>query len=209
MGFWELKAVKVCILPYPKQYTHQLFPTFFHQTFSTIMDTHHQQPNAPVTATAFKYGLLVTLIGIVLSLIFFFTGNEMSQWAQWLTYLVLFTGIVLAAKDYRDNLNGGNLTVGKTIALGTLIAFIAGLLGVVYFFFYTNVLNPDFMEQVLLQTEQQMIDQGLDDDQIEQAMAMTKKFTNPMMMSIFTVVFYTIFGLIFSVIAGFVMKKEN
>ena len=69
-------------------------------------------------------------------------------------------------------------------------------------------IDPAAVEQILQQAEQNMIDQGTPDDQIEMGMKYVRMFTTPTMMAVMGLLMYTFMGFIFSLITSAFLKKE-
>ena len=58
-------------------------------------------------------------------------------------------------------------------------------------------------------TQQQMLDQGLTEDQVEQAMEMQKGFMKPWVMVLISIPALTFMGFIFSLITSIFLKREG
>ena len=65
------------------------------------------------------------------------------------------------------------------------------------------------VEVILEQTENEMIDAGNTDEEIEIAMKYTRMMVTPFWMSIMSVFMYTFIGFIFSLVTAAFLKKED
>ena len=65
------------------------------------------------------------------------------------------------------------------------------------------------MDQVMVLTEQKMVDMGLPQEQIDAQMEMSKNFQGPLMQSAFTLLGGLFFGFVISAITSAVMKKSE
>ena len=74
-----------------------------------------------------------------------------------------------------------------------------------------TVLEPNMIEQIIEVAQEKMIekDPNMTDSQIEMATGMIRKFTSPGINSAINIITNLFLGLIISVIAGWIMKKED
>ncbi len=167
------------------------------------------------TRIALRYGLYAGLALIIFSAIMNITGLSFNRSASFLSFFV-FLGIAVAAivyacKEFRAA-NGGYLSLGQAIGLGTVLSIVSGLLVGIFTTIYIKIIDPSFIDKTFDATRQQMEEQGnLSDEQIDQAMDMTRGFTETLLGLSFitTPIFYAIGGLILSLIIGAIMKKDR
>jgi hypothetical protein len=69
-------------------------------------------------------------------------------------------------------------------------------------------IDPSTIDKILEQSEQQMLESGNSDEQIEVAMEYVRKFSTPSVISIMSVLLNTFLGLVFSLVIGAFVKKE-
>ena len=76
---------------------------------------------------------------------------------------------------------------------------------------FSNVIEPDFYAKMAEYQEQVMLEKFPDmpEEQLEKALEMTQKFSSPGMMAAFALGGSLLFGLIISLIAGLILKKEE
>ncbi len=167
------------------------------------MNTHNVSP----WSTAIKYGLIISLINIIIGLIFWFMGMKLSQIPMWLGLIVFITFVFLGMKAHREN-NGGHISYGKALGVGILIALISALISAIYSYIFTTVIDPGIADLALAQQEDKMIERGMTEEQIDQAMTMTEKFMTPAAMSLMNLVMGLVFGTIVSLITAIFVKKD-
>jgi len=158
------------------------------------------------------YGLYLALATIFVSLINYSFGNVYKpHWIVQVSNMVLMIAfIVIAIKLFKDS-NEGFLTLGQSIKIGLGVSLIASIIGVIYLFIFIKVIEPDFMTKMAEFQQQTMFEKFPDmpEEQLEKALEMSKKFSTPTMIALFSIIFSLFFGLIISLIAGAVMKKEE
>ena len=75
-----------------------------------------------------------------------------------------------------------------------------------------KVIDPDLYKQLLLYTQdattQKLTARGMSQDQIDQAVAISRKFQTPVLIAIFSVISFVISGVIIGLIAAIFTKKN-
>lgn len=159
-----------------------------------------------------NYGILLGLISIVLSVIMYVMNMHMTQnWiAGLLGFIAMVIVIVLGINQYKKS-NGSYLTLSQAIKIGVGIALIAGIMGAIYQLIFINFIEPDFIENMMEMQYNQMIEKNpnMSKEQLEMSIEMGKKFSSPWITSAISIIASLFFGLIISLFAGLVMKKEN
>jgi small-conductance mechanosensitive channel len=152
-------------------------------------------------------GLIVSLILIVISIVGFFAGLAEKNWFSWVSNVVMFVAIIWGCIYYAAQLDG-KVTFGNVFAHGFKMSVVIALIMVVYSLLAMNLIFPEMKEEALEMARQRMEEKGnLSDEQIDQAIEMTKKFFVPF--AIGGILLITlIFGAIAS-LAGAAMAKKK
>ncbi len=159
---------------------------------------------------AYSYGLYLALVSIVV-LVIMYVANLEKDWtlsiASSVASVVVF---VYGIKAYKHK-SAGFLSLGEAIKVGLAIAVVGGLIAGIYAYIHYSFVYPEFIEIAKEQAHLQMTEQnpGMSADQVSKAMEINSIFMNPMFFSLSTVLGSLIFGLIVSLIAGLIMKKED
>ncbi len=183
---------------------------------NTLDTMQNPQQNVSPRPTGVRYGLIAGLILIAIALAFHVTGmidytqqNSAMTWiSSLLSYGIMIGAAVLGMKKHREDL-GGYLTFGQGFMVGLwetlVIAAITGIWSVLFF----SVVAPDVIDTMIEAARDQMAEQqGLNDEQIEQAMKITGWMMQPATLSGLAA-FGTLFtGLIISLITAAIMKRN-
>ena len=157
-----------------------------------------------------NYGLYLGLIGVVLHLILWASGQLIElNWINsvvWIIALIAFT--IIGIKKFRE-LSGGFISWGQGVKIGMGITMIAALITVVYTLLFMSVIDPTFQEQAMEVQKQAWVDAGMTEEQIDGAVEMTKKFQSPAIASAMILGFSAFIGFIVSAITAAVMKKSE
>jgi hypothetical protein len=159
--------------------------------------------------TAIKFGVIASLVSIILSLIFYFTSVEYASWSRYLSTFVSMLMIFLGVKSIADLNRNKFISFGSLFKAGMLISLILAVISIAYYFIYTNFINTDFLDGLIQVQREQMADKGLSEDDIDSAMEMAQKFSSPIFTVIFSFLTFLVIGAISSVIAAAVYKKEQ
>ena len=168
-------------------------------------------PRPGMAKTALTYGLLIGILVIAISLVFYFSGNLASNFSAYISYAVLLGGIILATKAWRDEVKGGYISYGQALGFGTLTIFFAAVLTGIFFFVFYKLIDPAAINTLLEAAEDKMINQNpnITDEQLDMALALSKRLMTPFFLAISTIFSYTFIGFVLSLITSIFMKKKN
>ena len=160
---------------------------------------------------ALQFGIIAGVIGIVFSLMLFFQKMhyEQSTMTMVVGISILFAVIAFGINQYKKD-NEGFLKLGNALKLGTGIALISGVVGLVYYFLLTNdILEAGYMEKTMeLAKAKAFADNpSLTQEQWDKGMEMQANFK--WLAYPFILIFNAITGFIAGLIFGLIMKKER
>jgi hypothetical protein len=148
------------------------------------------------------------LLSIIISLVLFMTSLDQSP-AKWLSIVVLIGGIVMAHSFFKRS-NGGFMSYGQGLSIGSIISVIVGVLSGIFSYIYMTFVDTDFMARTMEKARADMEAKGnMTDEQIDQAMAMSQKFTSGPLMIVFAILGTLIMGFILSLIISAITKNTR
>lgn len=154
-------------------------------------------------------GIILSLILIVADLIGGFANLRFESWWRWVSTIIMIAGLIIFCIQFgKQHLD--NVTFGNVFGYGFKISLIVSIIMVVYTLLSFYLIFPEMTEQILVKARADMEAKGnLSEDQIDQGIAMTKKFMSPVFISIFSFVATLFFSTIGSLLgAAFTKKKE-
>jgi len=167
-----------------------------------------EQKAASIWKSSLMSGIYLGIALILLSVIFYVSGNPFSKVSQWIGYAIMIAGIVLAQVGYKKAL-GGTMTYGQALGVGVLTMVFASVLSSIYSFLLYQVIDPSLQEQLRLFTEEQIVKQGnVPEEQIDMAVNMATKFQTPVMMLVMGLFGGAFMGLIISLITSIFTQKK-
>ncbi|MBU2902383.1 DUF4199 domain-containing protein [Maribacter dokdonensis] len=169
------------------------------------------EENQPKTGKfALNYGLLTGIIGVIFGIMLFAMDMHYEQGAaiQITQTLILAAGIIFAIVQFKKA-GGGFLTISESLKVGAGVALIAAIVGLLYFFILSNIIEPDYLDKVYeIGKIKTMADNpSLTEEQIDQGIEMQKGFA--WIMYPVGIIINVLIGLFFSLIIGLILKKED
>ncbi|MFT7442295.1 MAG: hypothetical protein ACI9Q3_000661 [Maribacter sp.] len=157
-----------------------------------------------------NYGLYLGVIGIIVHLALWATGNVFTlQWVNSvISFVTMIVFIVLGIKQFKG-INSGFISWGQGVKIGLGITMISAVIAVVYTLIFTNIIEPTFQQQAMDFQAKAWEDAGLTSDQIEASVAMAEKFNSPAIVSAMILAFSAFVGFVFSAIIAAIMKKSE
>lgn len=157
------------------------------------------------------FGALTGIALILLSTLIYLLGMDNKSPLQYLTYVIFIVGIAWGTKYYKDVNLRGFISYGTSFLSGFYIGIIAGAIASVFTFILVKWVDPIIINKILEQAEEKLIEKYPDwpQQQLDSAMAMTKKFTTPVWMASLSFLSNTIVSVILSLIIAIFMKKKD
>ena len=167
-----------------------------------------EENSVSIWKSSLTIGVYLAIALILVSVVFYVTGNTFSKVAQYLSYPIMIGGIILGQLTYKKAL-GGTLTYGQAVGAGVLTMVFASVISGIYTYLLYAVIDPSLQEQMRIFTEEQIIQQGrVPEEQLEMAVNMASKFQTPVMMLVMSVVGGALIGLVISLITAIFIKKN-
>jgi hypothetical protein len=136
------------------------------------------------------------------------SSDNTNKTLQYITFLIMFAGILVGIRQFRDKVNGGFGSFGELYKVGILMVLLIAVFSTLYFFVYLQV-NPGFIDKIRTQAQADMVNKGMTSDQMEMGMKMMEKFTTPIAMLIFGLLGNIFFGAILGLLAAGISSKAK
>jgi len=159
--------------------------------------------------SALTNGVILGIVLIIYSVILYMFNLSLVKGLNYVNYIFIIAGLIWFTKNYRDNSLGGNISYGHALGYGTIIVILAALISTIYSYVLMKYIDPSLIDKMIAQGEQEMINQGMTDDQIELTQSMSKKFMQPGLMNTMVFVFFSIINFIIALITSAIVKKEG
>jgi len=161
-----------------------------------------------VSSVGVRYGLLTGLASVIISFGINAAHLEQSP-LKWLSSLVLVAGIVLAQREFKQR-DGGFMSYGEGIGVGVMVSAIVGVLSAIFTYVYMTMIDPEFITRVTDKARADLEARGgMSAEQMDQALAMSSKFTSAPVLTLFAVIGTIIIGLLISLITAAIIKHTR
>ncbi|MFT4204203.1 MAG: DUF4199 domain-containing protein [Chitinophagaceae bacterium] len=152
-------------------------------------------------------GAIIGLILIVYSTTLYLTGQMMNKGLSYVSYLILFIGLIVSGNLFSKE-NNGNVTFGNVFAHCFKVNAIVTLLVIIWSVLSFKVIFPNMEDQMMDISRKELEKSGtLSDEQISQSLAFMKKGFMVFMIG-GVILGYAILGAIGSLIAAAIAKKN-
>jgi hypothetical protein len=159
------------------------------------------------TKVATKWALIYLITSIVITYAFQFLDIEQASPARYLAYIPFIAFLLLAQKEYKDQL-GGYITFNQGFSTGFRYAVFGGLLMAVFIFVYLTFLSPEVLEKSLAESRAQMEAKGTSSADIEKGLDIGRKY-GAIIGCFIAAIGITIFGTIVALVGAAIFKRER
>jgi hypothetical protein len=156
-----------------------------------------------------NYGIMLGLALVIYSILLWMFNATFNQGLSYVSYVIMIGGIILATRAYREHEQGGYISYGRALGVGTLTVLFASVITSVYTYLLFSVIDPGLMDRLMIMREEAFYESGLADDQIDMALQMTERFARPGIMAISGFFAGVFAGFIISLVTSIFLKKEE
>ncbi len=167
---------------------------------------------APFWKPALIYGVILGLVSVFISLIFYFIGMSTVSWTNWVNMLVGLFLLVYLMIQYRNVHLGGYASFGQIFVMVLVSAgIISTIIGAIYQYLLFTVIDPGLLDQVRIVAEEKImsnsrIPESMYDDLLERIDKRMNIGYMVKMALIFGPVVNAFIGLI---VAAFIKKEKD
>lgn len=156
-----------------------------------------------------KWGVVGALGVIILGVLFYLFDVEYNSKLRYVTFLVSIGVIIAAMMEFRDKENGGYASFGSLFVIGLCIGCLIGLIGGIWAVIYPLYFDTEMYARILLETEINLEEAGLDKVQIKEALKWTEMMFKPWIVYFMSLVGNVLGAMIISLPAGLIIKKDK
>ena len=168
-----------------------------------------QSTYAPMMPSASRHGFFLGFALVVMQTIFYLADIKTDSVFGYLSYIILFGGLFLSVRQYRDELNSGFISYGRSVGYGVVVSLMAGIISSAFIFILYEFIDTSFLPRMLLEAEIKLEEQNLPPDQLEMALEINQKMFTPFAVSMMSILGYVFMGTLFSLVVAVFLKKED
>jgi hypothetical protein len=168
-----------------------------------------ENKNTSVFYNGLIWGVILGLVGIVYNVILYMLGQNLNQTLGYLGIIITIAVLIIAIRSFRDNIRGGVLPFGPAFSFGFVVILVSSVIGIIYAYILWTVIDPDIITKMKDMQMEKMLEQGVPEEALDQAMEISGKFMTPLMMTIFGLVSSVFMGTIVALIIAAIFKKNE
>jgi len=166
-----------------------------------------EEKSTSIFKTALINGIILGLALIVFDLILHFAGLKFTKYVSLINYVIMIAVIIYATNNYKKNISTETFSYGNALGLATLIVVFGAIVSSIYTYFYVTAIDPEFLTKSIAAIEEELLQKGIPDEQIEMMVKMQSKMLKPAMVTITGFFGYALIGFIISLITSIFLKK--
>ena len=168
-----------------------------------------EKKNTSILYNGLVWGLIIGFAGIIYSVILYMLDQNLNQNMSYLGILITIIVLILGVRSFRDNVRGGILPFGPAFQFGFVVILVSTVIGIIYAYLLWTVIDPDILGKMKDMQMEKMLEQGIPEEALDQAMAISGKFMTPLMMSIIGLFTGVLMGTIVALIIAAIFKKNE
>jgi hypothetical protein len=153
-----------------------------------------------------------TFMGLALVAVYFLVHliGQMDSFIHNILTWVVYAGFIYKSMArYRDEYQKGFLSYGQGVWVGTRMGIFAGIIVGAYLFLYLKVINPEYLNEMIVQMEEAYLEMGFKEDEVAQMSEMFSLTTNPVIYIFSGSLGAGFSALIFSLIIAIFQKRKG
>jgi hypothetical protein len=168
-----------------------------------------ENKNTSVFYNGLVWGAILGFVGIIYNVILYMLDQNLNQTLSYLGILITIVVLIIAIRSFRDNVRGGILPFGPAFSFGFVVILVSGVIGIIYGYILWTVIDPDIITKMKDLQMERLMERGLPEEAIDQAMEISGKFMTPPMLTIIGLLTSLFFGTIVALIVAAIFKKEE
>jgi len=160
---------------------------------------------------AMKYGLYYSLASIIIDVAFFLLdlGAKMN-WLNGTLKLVIGVAIIfIGMKARRDEELDGYMSYSRALGFGSIMVLFSALILSVYAYVHMTFVDPEGIDRVMKEVNEQMILKNNSEEEIEMSLSMMRKMKSPAFSVPMSFVGGFVWGFILSLIIAIFVRKND
>lgn len=161
-----------------------------------------------VKQLAMKWGVILGLISVAYFIMLNIASLAHEQSYGYLGSIFTIVIFILAHKAFKED-NGGFMSFGEGFKIGALITIISSVISSVFTYVYVKFIDGSMLELIKEKAIADMEDQGMGEEQIDQAMGFAEMFMSAEAVLIMGTIMGIIFGIIIALIVTAFTKNAD
>ena len=165
--------------------------------------------NTSVLYNGLIWGLILAFAGIIYNVLLYMLDLNLNQALGFGGMVISLVVMIFGIRSFRDNVRDGILPFGTAFGFLMIIMIVSAIIGNIYAYLLWTVIDPDILTKMMDMQMEKMMDKGIPEEALDQAMKVTAKFMKPGVMLAMGTATQLFFGTIISLIIAAIFKKED
>jgi hypothetical protein len=168
-----------------------------------------ENKNTSVLYNGLVWGAILGFVGIIYNVILYMLDQNLNQNLGYLGILITIVVLILGVRSYRDSVMEGVLPFGPAFKFCFIVIVVSSVIGIIYAYILWTVIDPDIISKMKDMQMEKMLEKGIPEEALDQAMAISGKFMTPIMMTIMGLFSGILMGTIVALIVAAIFKKNE
>ena len=168
-----------------------------------------EKKNTSALYNGLIWGLIIGVAGIIYSVILYMIDQNLNQALGMAGMIITIGLLVLGVRSFRDTINDGVLSFDSAIGFCMVAIVISSVIGIIYAYLLWSVIDPDIIGKMMDLQMEKMLDKGIPEEALEQAMNITSKFMKPGVMLAMGLIGSLGSGTIIALIIAAIFKRDE
>ncbi len=168
-----------------------------------------ENKNTSIWYNGLVWGAILGFIGIIYAVILYMLDQNLNQNLGYLGMVITIVILILGVRSYRDNIMGGILPFSPAFKFGFVVVVVSTVINLIYSYILWTVIDPGIIGKMKDMQMEKMLEQGISEEALDQAMAISGKFMTPLIMTIMALFFGILIGTIIALIVAAIFKKNE
>jgi len=159
-----------------------------------------------------RYGFIagfITLLWMACGYVLRWQEQEIGRYAPFLSLIILIAATYITILHKRDKDGGGGITFKDAFIAGISVSFVVGLLVGIFLMIYTQYVNPNYVNEVVKQTEEYLKTQKATQEQIDKAIEGTRATYSAFGQLTYGIGTTMLTGVLITLVCAAVMRREK
>ena len=156
-----------------------------------------------------RYGIILSCLSILYFVTVAATGTNMTEGiGRWGGLIFTVAVLWFAHKYFKEN-GDAFMSIGQGVAISFWVCMISSVISSLFTFVYVKYIDDGFIQNLKDQQYEQLLNEGMSDSQIEQAMSISESFMTPTALLLFGIFGGIIMGLIIGLVISLFTQRKN
>jgi len=158
---------------------------------------------------AMTYGAIIGLVLVVYSVLLYLTDFYFNKTMGFIQYIIIFIGIYLGTKTYRDKALGGYIKYGRALVFGMIISVFVGIIIVFFNFIMMRYIDPGLIDKNMAVIEESLQNNRfIQPDMMDATLESSRKSLTSIWSLPIEIFVFTLIRFVISLITSAFLKKN-